>query len=181
VKQLLRIAAFIVFSGALVHAQTIADIARQERARRQGNPKAVVITNKDLKTDAAIPNTEEKPDGESKPDASPTTAAVAAEVPVAPSGPGGHDENWWRGQFEKVRGEIQRLETQVPVLEFDFNTANREFLERSYDPDGRGKKAIDEAKARMDDAKREIAKSRDKLTQLEEDLRRAGGPAGWTR
>jgi hypothetical protein len=66
-------------------------------------------------------------------------------------------------------------------LEFDFNTANREFLERSYDPDGRGKKAIDEAKARMDDAKREIAKSRDKLTQLEEDLRRAGGPAGWTR
>jgi hypothetical protein len=178
VKQLLHIVAFIVFSSTLVHAQTIADLARRERARRQGVPKAVVITNQDLKAAASAPTTEEKPAAES---GASVTPVATPEVPPTPSGPGGHDEKWWRGQFEKVRADIQRLETQLPLLESNFNLANREFLERSYDPDGRGKRAIDEAKARTDTAKSEIAKGRDKLTQLEEELRRAGGPAGWTR
>jgi hypothetical protein len=178
VKQLLQIVAFIVFSSTLVQAQTIADLARKERARRQGVPKAVVITNQDLKTAATAPKTEEKPAAESTPSATP--AAAAPEVPVVPSA-GGRDETWWRGQFEKVRAEVQRLETQMPLFESNFNVANREFLERSYDPDGRGKRAIDEAKARMDDAKSQIAMGKERLTQLEEELRRAGGPAGWAR
>ena len=178
-RQLLRVAAFIILSSAFVQAQTIADLARKERARRQAAPKAVVITNAGLKTGASAPKTEEKSAGET---ASPSPAVVPApEGPATETGPGGHDEKWWRGQFEKIRGEIQRLETQIPVLEFNFNTASREFLTRSYDPDGRGKRAIDESKAKMDQSRVEVAKARERLPQLEDELRRAGGPAGWAR
>jgi hypothetical protein len=177
VKQLFRVAAFIMFSSAFVHAQTIADLARKERARRQSAPKTLVITNDQLKS-ASSSKPDDKPTAESTP---PELAPAAPEVPAAAAGPGGHDEKWWRGQFEKVREEIQRLETQIPLLESNLNTANREFLTRSYDPDGRGKKAIDDAKAKLDDAKSGLAAGEERLTQLEEELRRAGGPAGWAR
>jgi len=172
-KPLLRVIAFIVCSSAFVHAQTIADLARQERARREGAPKSIIITSNDLKARDSSSKAEEKPAAES------TAARPAAAAPESLTG--GHDEKWWRGQFEKVREEIQRLETQIPLLESNFNTANREFLTRAYDPDGRGKRAIDETKASMDGAKSDLARARDKLTQLEDDLRRAGGPAGWAR
>ena len=179
-KHLLRVVAFILCSNTFVHAQTIADLARQERARRQGAPKATItVTTKDLKTEASAPKTEVKPEGE--PAAPPTAAAAPAPETPPAAGPGGHDEKWWRGQFEKTREEIQRLSTQIPLLESDFNTANREFLTRSYDPDGRGKRAIEEAKARVDLAKGDLAKAQGRLTQIEDDLRRAGGPAGWAR
>jgi len=177
VKQLLRVAAFIVFSSAFVNAQTIADLARQERARRQAAPKTVVITNANLKS-ASASKPDDKPADEAT---TPPPATSAAEAPAEPAGPGGHDEKWWRGQFQKVRDEVQRLETQLPLLESNLNTANREFLTRSYDPDGRGKRAIDDAKAKLDEAKSGLATGEERLTQLEEELRRAGGPAGWTR
>jgi len=174
-KQLLWSVAFIVGSSSLVNAQTIADLARQARAKRQASPNIVVITNKDVKTEATVPNPdEEKPGDESSAEKPVTEAPPAAAAD-------GHDEKWWRGQFEKVRVEIQKLEIQVPVLESSLQTANREFLTRSYDPDGRGKRAIDESKSRLEEAKDDLAKARTRLTTLEDDLRRAGAPAGWAR
>lgn len=178
-KKSLHVVAFIIFSSAFVHAQTIADLARKERERRQGAPKAVVITNADIKPSSSTPPAEEKPAAaEATP---PHPASVAPESPAVEAGPGGHDEKWWRGQFDKVRSEIQRTETQIPLLESNLNTANREFLTRSYDPDGRGKRAIDDAKAAVDEAKSGLARNQGRLSQLEDDLRKAGGPAGWAR
>jgi hypothetical protein len=181
-KPTLRVLGFIFFSCTFVRAQTIADLARQARARLQSGQKAVVITTQDLKTGSSTTTAEEKPAVEaSTAEPSSTAAAQPPASPAAPAGPGGHDEKWWRGQFDKVREDIQRLETQTPLLEADVNTANREFLTRSYDPDGRGKRAIDESKARLEQAKSDLAKARNRLTQLEDDLRSAGGPAGWAR
>ena len=177
-KKSLQVVAFIIFSSAFVHAQTIADLARKERERRQGAPKAVVITNADIKPSASITKADEKPADDAT---TPTPATVAPAPPAVEAGPGGHDEKWWRGQFEKVRSEIQRTETQIPLLESNLNTANREFLTRSYDPDGRGKRAIDEAKAAVDEARSGLARNQARLSQLEDDLRKAGGPAGWAR
>ena len=47
-KHVLCVVTFAIFSSVWANAQTIADIARQERAKRQAGQKAVVITNETL-------------------------------------------------------------------------------------------------------------------------------------
>ena len=47
-KHVLCVVTVAIFSSVWANAQTIADIARQERAKRQASQKAVVITNETL-------------------------------------------------------------------------------------------------------------------------------------
>lgn len=125
------------------------------------------------------------------PPAPPAVAANAPSVPAAetpkepprdekPKEPV-RDEKWWRERFEKARAEVRRAENQVAVAELEFNAANREFLTTSFDPDGRGPAAISASQKKMNDAKQRLDDARNKLVQLEEELRRAGAPAGWAR
>ena len=176
-KPFLRVVTFIIFSCAFVQAQTVADLARKEKARQQSNTtKTLVITNDNLKSSPP-----ESP-GDAKPAAvTPPTTLVIPDPSAGTTTPGGRDEKWWRDQFGKTREEIQRLEKEIPVLENNVKTANFEFLTRSYDPDGRGRKAIDAANLALEQAKGDLGKSQQRLAQLEEDLRRGGGPAGWAR
>jgi predicted RNase H-like nuclease (RuvC/YqgF family) len=175
VKQILYCAAFIVCSTTVLNAQTVADIARRERAKRQNAPATIVVNNSNLKSDSPVAKPEEKPSEEAKVE----EAKPAIESPAAPAD--GRDEKWWRGQFEKVRGEIKRLETEIPLLDEELKTANREFLTRAYDPDGRGQKAISSVKERLQGAQNELAKAKARVAQLENDLRRADAPASWAR
>jgi hypothetical protein len=172
-KQLLRVVAFMTFTSAVVQAQTVADVARKERARQKATPTRVVITNEDVKPSESVPAANEKPGNATTPP--PPPAAGAADTP------GGHDEKWWREQFAKTREEIQRLTLQLPVLENNLKTANFEFLTRAYDPDGRGRRAIDAATTALEEAKNNLGQATERMAKLEEDLRRAGGPAGWAR
>jgi predicted RNase H-like nuclease (RuvC/YqgF family) len=173
VKQILYSVAFIMCSTAVLNAQTVADYARRARAQRQNTPATIVVNNSNLKTEASAAKPENKPSEESKAEEAKT------EVPAAPTD--GRDEKWWRGQFDKVRTEIKRLETEIPVLDNELKTANREFLTRAYDPDGRGQKAISAATERLQGAQNELVKAKARITQLESDLRRADGPASWAR
>jgi predicted RNase H-like nuclease (RuvC/YqgF family) len=175
VKQILYTAAFIVCSTTVLNAQTVADIARQARAQRPNTPPTIVVNNSNLRTEAPAAKPEEKPSEDAKAE----EAKPASETPAAPAD--GRDEKWWRGQFEKVRTEIKNLETEIPVLDNELKTANREFLTRAYDPDGRGQKAISSANERLQGAQNALAKAKAKVTQLENDLRRADGPASWAR
>jgi predicted RNase H-like nuclease (RuvC/YqgF family) len=167
--------AFIVCSTTIVNAQTIADIARQARAQRQNPPATIVITNQNLKTEAPAAKPEEDPSVEVKAE----ETKPATETPAAPAD--GRDETWWRGQFEKVRSEIKRLETEIPVLDSELKTVNREFLTRAYDPDGRGQKAISNVTERLQGAQNELTRAKARVAQLEADLRRADAPASWAR
>jgi predicted RNase H-like nuclease (RuvC/YqgF family) len=167
--------AFIVCSSTIVSAQTVADIARRARAQRQNTPATIIISNQNSKSEAPAAKPEVIPSEVAKAE----EAKPATETPAAPAD--GRDEKWWRGQFEKVRSEITRLETEIPVLDAELKTANREFLTRAYDPDGRGQKAISSANERLQGAQNELAKAKARVAQLENDLRRADAPAGWAR
>jgi hypothetical protein len=170
-KQILCVVTLAACGSTWAHAQTIADVARQERARRQALAK-VAITNETLKVDSTLYRETVKEEPEAK-----ESAAEAAAPKAEPA----KDEKWWRTEFEKVRADISRAEGQLVVLDADLKKANFEYLTRSYDPDGSGKKAIDTINGKINSAKQDLAASQQKLAQLEEDLRRAGGPAGWAR
>ena len=171
-KYVLSFVAFAFCSNVCANAQTIADIARQERAKRQASQKGPVITNATLPE--GIPPS--PPIAPAAPVTSPATATTDKEKES-----GVRDEKWWRGEFQKARAEVGKSENRVTVAELALNSANRDFLTRAYDPDGRGPKAISKATTELNDAKKQLEKDRAKVSQLEEDLRRAGAPAGWAR
>lgn len=212
-KHVLWMVMVIICAGTWAEAQgqTIADMARRERAKRraaqtQTPQKSLPITNSTLKVNAPAPE-EVKPPAEPVTPTAPTaTATATAAAPVSPPAPispaaitpptapppaeaaappskepPARDEKWWRERFDKARAEVRRSENQVAVSELEYNAANREFLTTSYDPDGRGPAAIAASKKKMDDAKKRLDEARSKLVQLEEELRRAGAPAGWAR
>ena len=167
-KKTLGVLLLIASTHVVANAQTIADLARQERAKRQSSPNAIVFSNRSIKTGSAASN---------------PASQAKAESPAPPPAPetDGRDEKWWRSHFEQVRADIQRLEGLIPVLEADVTVANREFLTRSYDPDGRGQRAIADAKAKVEAAKADLAQAKERRAQLDEELRRSGSPAGWAR
>jgi hypothetical protein len=196
-KNILLVVTLAVGSSVYAHAQnaqirnaqTIADVARRERAKKPADQSSLSVTNQNLKKKAAN-LTDEKP--EAAPATPATTApaapaaaqAPAAAVPVAgqavPVGDG-RDEKWWKEKFDAARTDIRRAENQVALAQLELNNANRDYMTRSYDPDGRGLNAIAAARQKLADANTAVSSSRSKLAQLEEDLRRAGAPAGWGR
>ena len=178
-KHVLCIAALALCWSEYANAQkqTIADIARRERASRQAPQKTSTVTNSTLNPNAPVV-------GETaEPAATPSKGASAGEPAAIPPPVQAdtRDETYWRQQFDRARTEVSRAENQVSVAQLELNSANRDLLTRSYDPDGRGPRAVAEATKRLEDANQSVAAARAALTQLEEELRRAGAPAGWAR
>jgi hypothetical protein len=187
-KKILWVVIFAVSSSVCAQGQTIADVARRERAARSAPQSGVSITNASLKKKPAGA-TEEKTGAQTP--TTPTTAT--ASTPAAPAGvaPAAaqhaapadttQDEKAWRAKFETARTDVRRAENQVALAQLELNSANRDYLTRSYDPDGRGLAAIGAAKQKLTDANTAVTNAKTKLSQLEEELRRAGAPAGWAR
>jgi hypothetical protein len=176
-KHILCIVAFVLCSSEYASAQkqTLADIARRERSNRQAAQKTGPVTNAILTPKPAVAVEET-----AGPAATASELAPAAEPATAPA-TDSRDENWWRQQFDRARTEVRRAENQIEVAQLELNSANRDLLTRSYDPDGRGPAAVAAATARLDAVNKNVVAARAKVAQLEEELRRAGAPAGWSR
>jgi hypothetical protein len=155
----------------LAGAQTVADVARQERERRQKTKSTIVITNSSLK-----PATPPQPAEETA--AAPEEKKEAAQ-PVAP----GRDEKWWREAFSEARANVRRAEDQIRVLEIDLNRAKQDYLQRSdiYNRENRLNAEIAQINQKIDAARKDAEGARQRISQLEEELRRSGAPAGWAR
>ena len=180
-KHILCIAALVLCSSVYASAQkqTIADIARRERSSRQAPQKTATVTNATLNPKSPVDVGETAAPADKTPaEGAPATELEAVPTPARADT---RDENWWRQQFDKARTDVRRTENQVSVAQLELNSANRDLLTRSYDPDGRGPKAVAEATRRLEDAAKSVADARGRLTQLEDELRRSGAPAGWGR
>jgi hypothetical protein len=189
-KKILWVVSFALCSSVYANAQTIADVARRERARQQPQ-SSVTFTNADLKKKATVTQTDEKKPGETQATAPATAAGTTSTTAAAPAvaqapaqppvAPDTRDEKWWREKFEAARTDVRRAENQVAVAQLDLNAANRDYVTRSYDPGNVGLTAISTAQKKLDDANKGVTTARAKLAQLEDDLRRSGAPAGWAR
>jgi hypothetical protein len=207
-NRVLNVVLFVICWSAAVQAQTIADIARQERAKRGNAPKTTNAPVNNARVAKAkpgavvgepaptpVPSATPAPDPAPALKVSPIPPTAGPTATANPDKPADakpaepktepkkdtRDEQWWRGQFDKARIEVRRAENQVAVAQLELNAANRDYLTRAYDPDGRGPTAIGAATAKLDAAKKSADEARSNLAQLEEDLRRSGAPAGWAR
>lgn len=150
---------------------SLGDIARQERARQKDGTVAATtktITNETLGTAIAEP--------EALP-ASDKPANKAADTAKP------HDEAWWRDAFKEARSDVQRAEDRSKVLELEIRKLKLDLLTKSdlYNREGVLGPQITAKEKDLDAAHKDADTARSKVTQLEEDLRRAGAPSGWSR
>ena len=183
-RHLLRIVLFceVMALTANASAQTIADLARQERGRKKA-VASKTYTNADVGESAAsrgLPAVTTAGTGAAATAGAPPATPVTTSVPADSKG---RDEKYWRDQFTAARANLKRAEDQVRVLEARVSTSNTQMLQQSdlYNRESRLQAEVNAATAEIATARQEAEKARLQIGALEEDLRRSGGPAGWAR
>jgi hypothetical protein len=177
----------LVLAPTVVRAQTpsVADVARQERARQKNLTSTVKVTNESLGTKVAEPTPAAPPaPAKAAAEAVPEKAAeTPAEAATPPSSPAPHDEKSWRDAFKMARDDMKRADDRVQVLKLELSKLNMDLLTRDdiYNKEGQLVPKIAAKNTELAAAEKDADKSRKKVTQLEDDLRRSGSPIGWSR
>lgn len=162
-------------------AQSLADVARTEEARRKavGKP-AKVYTNDSLKRDF----TESVPSNA-------TPAAPAAEqqaqAPAPDAAAGGEgeqkkDQKYWSARINAARQALERSRMFADALQSRINGLNADFTNRD-DPAQRAQIDLERQRSlsEFERVKKEIADQTKAIAAIEEEARKAGVPAGWLR
>jgi hypothetical protein len=158
-------------------AQSLADVARKEEARRQAiKEPAKTWTNKDLGAggDVVVPPTP-APDASSSSSTTSESTDPKSKEPV-------RDQAYWSGKMKGLRANLDRDETLLAALESRINALNTDFVNRD-DPAQRSQVEINRKKALAEQAslKQQVDADKKAISDLEEEARRANAPAGWLR
>jgi hypothetical protein len=164
-----------------VSAQSLADVAKAEAARRQTVKKgAKVYTNEDL---VRAPLTSAAP---SQPAAATTTTAKPGDPtakpedqkPVDPTKTQAH----WKERATTIQQSLSRNKLLVEALQSQVNALNAEYM-NTDDPGQRDlmQARIQRATGELQRVQQEIEKQTKAAADLQEEARKAGVPAGWVR
>lgn len=192
-KGVLIVTAILAASLPLA-AQSLADVARAEEARRKTiKGQAKVYTNETLRgADGGDPPAAVPPQAQpaaagatEKPGAAP--GAKPAPPPVVkpatpPASETAKDEKYWRDRVAAARDALRRSETFADALQSQINGLYTEFVNMS-DP---AQRALIEQKrlaaiAEQDRVKADIGRQTKAIADIEDEARRANVPAGWLR
>jgi hypothetical protein len=177
---------FLALGGSAypVKAQGLGDVARKEEERRKDiKAPAKVYTNKDL---GSVPDA---PSGTfSSPTASgsasteaPKDAASAKSDDAKDKGPT-KDQAYWSGRKKDLQTKLDSDQTLADALQSRINALNTDFVNRD-DPVQRAGIDRDRQKANseLDRLKKSVQDGKKALSDLDEEARKAGVPAGWLR
>jgi DNA repair exonuclease SbcCD ATPase subunit len=183
--------AFVALTAGLVYAQqdssqpstgdSLAEAARKARAEQKTEPKPKkVFTNDDMPS-APPPST----------DASVKTATQPAGGQSDVEGPGTPEETannpkseaYWRKRFQKQHDKISQAEQELDLLQRELNKDQVQYyndpqkaLMQQHD-----RSDINDKTAKLDAKQKEIDSLKQGLSDLEDELRKAGGDPGWAR
>jgi len=177
---LLILSTWLLGAGVVqARAQSLADAARQERERQKTVHSAIVISNETLKKEGITAETTAETSGT----ATTPSKTEAAKKDEGPTDNEGHNEKYWREKFAAARQDLKRAQDAATLLQLQLNNLNTEFLRQGdmYNKENRLGPQITDTQKQLDDAQKQVKASEQKISDLEDDLRKAGGPPGWAR
>jgi hypothetical protein len=158
----------------------VADAARKAREQKKNaaQPKKV-FTNDDVAPAPAPAPPASAPTDAKDGDAAKKGDATAAKDDKAPD----NSEAGWRKRFSEQRAKISQAEQELDVLQREAQKLQTQYysdpqkaLAEQYT-----RKDITDQDAKIQAKKDEIAKLKQGLSDLEDQLRASGGDAGWAR
>jgi len=178
------LAAIVVFGTAWATAQTLADVARAEEARRKAIAQpSKVYTAANLTPDFTTPvppamSSADAAPGNTTPSGNQTPAAVAdAGAPA-----GQRDQAYWSARMMAARTQLERSRTFADALQSRIAALTADFINRD-DPAQRSVIEQDRTKAlaELERVKKEMDDQGKAIAAIEDEARRAGVPPGWLR
>jgi hypothetical protein len=169
------VVAGVLFAGiASAEAQSLADVARKEQARREEIKKPVkVYTDADVQKYQATTASQQA-------QATKVTALDAKGQPIGQQAAANGmptDEAGWRARLQTARDGIDRTKLLLSALEQQAMRAKM----RQGDADAAEGEAPSARDAEIKRLKAEIEQHQKVLANAEEDARQAGVPPGWVR
>ena len=170
-------------------AQSLADLAKQEEARRKAiKTPSKVYTDADLKrlSPGTPPPAPQQPPppatGQDPKEAGqPADAQAAADKAAAEQEPE-KDETWWRTRITEARAKLESTKFSYDAMQTRVNVLTNDWAARD-DPAQRAALANDRARAlaELQRLKEQIDADTKVIADIEEEARQAGVPPGWLR
>jgi predicted RNase H-like nuclease (RuvC/YqgF family) len=158
----------------------VAAAARKAREQKESAPKPKkVLTNDDIpeaKTEAAAPaasdNNSAKPVG----GVDAATDAKNAENDTK-------SEAYWRKRFSEIHDKISTAEKELDVLQRELEKGQVQYYNdpQTAMTQQHDRSDINEKTAKIDAKKKEIDALKQQESDMEDELRKAGGDSGWAR
>ena len=178
-----RIVAAGVVVATAASAQSLADVARREEARRKAiQAPGKLYTNDSLHAEPAPAPA--KPAAEGAAPVQPASGGTATPAEQAPAGQkdAKKDEASWKQRLAAERDSLGRSQTFADALQSRINALSTDFVNRD-DPAQRALISADRQKAlaELDRVKQEIQQHTKAIADIQEEGRKAGVPAGGLR
>ena len=165
--------------GARASAQSLADVAKAEEARRKSvKPGAKVYTNEDLggtlPASAAAPAAAASASNNAKP----ADAKPKEQKAVDPT----KTEKYWKDRASAIQETLSRLKLLQDALQTQVSGLNAEYLSMD-DPGHRGllETRMHRATLELQRVQQDIEKQTKAVADLHEEARKSGIAAGWVR
>ncbi len=180
---------------AVVIAQSLGDVAKEEEARRKDvKSPSKVYTNRDLVSVPAPPAPETPKTSPAAGDDDKTADKAAASKDAAAKGPDGKvdgkgegkdtvkDQAYWSGRLKELKTQLERDQAFAEALQSRINGLTTDFSARDdpaqRDVIGRDRqKALDE----LDRVRKAVVTDQKAVADFQEEARRASVPSGWLR
>jgi hypothetical protein len=170
----------------VARAQSLGDVARKEEERRKAVKSSGKVYTNDTLRPEPLPSppplstsTAPASSSESMPASTPSAPAPAPEAaPPADR----TDEAGWKKRMADARDGLARSQALADALQTQVNSLTTDFVNRD-DPAQRSTIAAnrDKAIAELDRMKKEVATQTKAISDVQDEARKAGVPAGWVR
>ncbi len=171
------VAAPVYLAAAPQDQDSVADAARKAQAEKKNAPKAkMTIDNDNLGTltgSISVVGQDPAADEQAK-------KAADSNAPKTDKGPA-KDETYWRQRFTAANKKLADDEHELDIMQREFNLKQEQFytdpmasLKQDY-----SRQDINDSKTKIDEKTAVVAKDKDDLAALEDELRQAGGDPGW--
>ncbi len=161
--------------------ESVVEAARKARAARKNAPKAkMVIDNDNLDTLTGVVSVVGQPPAPPE-DQTKAAAADKANAPAAAPKPPVKDEAYWRSKFADANKNLNEDARELDILQREYNLKQQQFytdpmasLTEQY-----SRKDLNDTKTKIDDMTAKVAQDKQDISNLEDELRQAGGDPGW--
>jgi chromosome segregation ATPase len=181
-KQLLimTLGSALLLAPTLVKArqnqESVAEAARKAQAAKKTAPKAkMVIDNDNLDTlTGAVSVVGQEP---APPETDQTKTAAPTEVKKGPV----KDEAYWRNKFADANKKLTDDAHELDILQREYNLKEQQYYS---DPNtamlqGYNRQDLTDTKTQIDEKTAAVAADKQAISDLEDELRQAGGDPGW--